>query len=77
MAPQQAETIMDSHKRSVAKAVSWRLLGSLDTMVLSWLITGSFRFAASISIAEVGTKSLLYYLHERAWLKVPRGLAGR
>jgi len=64
---------MDTHSRSFAKAVSWRITGTLDTMILSWLITGSFTLAASISVAEVITKSLLYYAHERAWVKVGYG----
>lgn len=64
---------MDTHARSLAKAVSWRVTGSLDTMLLSWLITGSVPMAATIGLAEVVTKSLLYYLHERAWLRVPFG----
>jgi len=57
----------DSHPRSIAKAVSWRITGSVDTFVLSFIFTGSVKLAGSIAIAEMGTKMLLYYLHERAW----------
>jgi uncharacterized membrane protein len=64
---------MDTHSRSLAKAVSWRITGSIDTMVLFFLITGSVKFAAAIGLTEVVTKSLLYYLSERAWLKVSFG----
>ncbi|MGN6466328.1 MAG: DUF2061 domain-containing protein [Rhizobiaceae bacterium] len=64
---------MDSHTRSLAKAISWRVTGSIDTMVLSFVITGSMKFAAAIGLTEVITKSFLYYLHERAWLKIPFG----
>ena len=64
---------MESHSRSFAKALSWRITGTIDTMILSWLVTGSFKLAATISFAEVATKSLLYYLHERAWQRVPYG----
>ncbi len=64
---------METHSRSFMKAVSWRITGSLDTMLLSWLITGSFGIAATISVAEVVTKSFLYYLHERAWVRIPYG----
>jgi uncharacterized membrane protein len=64
---------METHRRSIAKALSWRATGTIDTMVLSWLVTGSIPMAATIGIAEVVTKSLLYYLHERAWLRVPWG----
>lgn len=64
---------MDTHTRSLAKAISWRITGSIDTMVLSFLITGSVKLAAAIGLTEVVTKSLLYYLHERAWLRIPFG----
>jgi uncharacterized membrane protein len=66
---------MDTHSRSLAKAISWRLTGTVDTMVISLVVTGSVRLAATIGFTEVVTKSLLYYLHERAWLKVPFGRA--
>jgi uncharacterized membrane protein len=64
---------MDTHSRSLAKAISWRITGSIDTMILSFLITGSMKFAAAIGLTEVVTKSVLYYLHERAWLRIPFG----
>jgi len=57
----------DSHPRSIAKAVSWRLTGSLDTFVLSFIFIGSVKLAGSIAVAEMATKMVLYYLHERAW----------
>jgi uncharacterized membrane protein len=57
----------DSHTRSFAKAVSWRLLGSVDTLILSFFFTGSVKLAGSIASTEMITKVVLYYLHERAW----------
>jgi uncharacterized membrane protein len=66
---------LDSHSRSLAKALSWRATGSLDTMVLSFVITGSVKLAATIGLTEIITKSILYYLHERVWLKIPYGRA--
>ena len=64
---------MDTHSRSFAKALSWRLTGTIDTIVISLVVTGSIKLAATIGLTEVATKSLLYYLHERAWLKIPYG----
>ncbi|MBN9072533.1 MAG: DUF2061 domain-containing protein [Rhizobiales bacterium] len=64
---------MDTHTRSLAKAISWRVAGTIDTMIISWVVTGSVKLAATIGFTEVVTKSILYYLHERAWLKVPYG----
>lgn len=63
----------EAHTRSLAKAVSWRATGSLDTFLLSWLITGSVKFAGGIAATELITKIVLYYLHERAWSLVPWG----
>lgn len=60
----------DTHKRSITKAVSWRILGTIDTFMLSWLITGRVDLAAAIGGTEVITKMILYYLHERAWTKI-------
>ncbi|MEO5760412.1 MAG: DUF2061 domain-containing protein [Mesorhizobium sp.] len=64
---------MDTHSRSFAKALSWRVTGTIDTMIISLIITGSIKLAATIGLTEVVTKSLLYYFHERAWLKIPYG----
>ncbi len=63
----------DSHIRSLVKAVSWRVVGSLDTFLLALLFTGSGKFAVSIATAEALTKVVLFYLHERAWRKVRWG----
>jgi uncharacterized membrane protein len=63
-----------TRRRSVAKSISWRTLGSLDTFVLAFLITGRLSWGASIAGAEVVTKTVLYYVHERAWAHVAWGL---
>lgn len=63
----------ESHPRSLVKAISWRLVGSLDTFMLSLFVTHNLVFAGSIASAETVTKILLYYFHERAWAAVPWG----
>jgi adenylylsulfate kinase len=60
----------DSHARSLLKAISWRTLGTIDTFVLSWIITGRVDLAAAIGGFEIITKTALFYLHERAWTKI-------
>ena len=55
--------------RHLAKTLTWRIVGTLDTMVLSSLITGSVKIGLAIGGTEVVTKMLLYFLHERAWYK--------
>jgi uncharacterized membrane protein len=57
----------DKHYRSLIKAVSWRLTGSLDTLIISFLITGKLKWALTISGVELFTKIGLYYVHERFW----------
>jgi uncharacterized membrane protein len=64
---------METHSRSLAKAISWRITGTVDTMLISLIITQSLKLAAAIGFTEVVTKSVLYYLHERAWLRIPYG----
>lgn len=63
----------EAHSRSLAKAISWRILGSVDTFLLSWLFTSNVKAAGAIALTEVLTKMVLYYLHERAWSSVHWG----
>jgi len=63
----------ESHLRSFLKAVSWRTTGTIDTFVLSFIITGSIKFAGTIAGTEVATKIVLYYCHERVWAIIPWG----
>ena len=58
---------VDSHARAVAKGVTWRIIGTLDTFLWSWLITHEPIKAGSIASTEVFTKIALFYLHERLW----------
>lgn len=64
----------ESRRRSLIKMSTWRVLASLDTMVLAWIFTGNIRTAISIGGFEIITKLVLYYFHERAWLLVRRGV---
>ncbi|WCT11882.1 adenylyl-sulfate kinase [Mucilaginibacter jinjuensis] len=64
-------------KRNVIKTVSWRIVGSVDTVILGWLITGQFSLGAKIGLTELLTKMLLYYAHERAWQKIKFGLPSK
>jgi len=60
----------NSHKRHVAKAITWRIIGTLDTIILSWVISGNPWIGLKIGISEVATKMILYYIHERLWFKI-------
>jgi sulfate adenylyltransferase large subunit len=63
----------ETHSRSLAKAVSWRATGSLDTFLIAFLVTGSPKVAGSVAGTEIITKIVIYYLHERIWAWVPWG----
>lgn len=62
--------------RSLVKAVSWRATGTLDTVIISYLITGRLTLAVSIGAVELCTKTVLYYLHERVWNGIAFGRLG-
>lgn len=62
-----------SHARSLSKAITWRIAGSLDTFVLSLIVTGKLKYAISIASVEALTKIVLYYVHERAWRRIAWG----
>ena len=62
-----------TRRRYIVKAASWRLVGSLDTFLLGYVITGELRYGALIAGTEVMTKMVLYYFHERAWAHVKWG----
>ena len=55
--------------RSLLKTISWRVVGTIDTMLLGWLITGDCLVGLKIGALELITKFVLYYLHERVWLR--------
>ena len=63
----------ETHARSLAKALSWRVTGGLVTFLVAFVITGSPKIAGAIAVAEILIKILIYYLHERAWAFVPWG----
>ena len=78
--------LADSHARSFIKALSWRCVGTLDTFFVSFVVlnvtgvaSGGVAHAAKVSggiaAVEVVTKVFLYYVHERAWARVPLGQA--
>lgn len=55
--------------RHILKSITWRLVGTIDTVILSWFITGNLKIGLKIGGVEVITKMILYYYHERIWFK--------
>lgn len=63
----------ESHSRSLVKGITWRMTGTVDTIVIAWLITGNIPAALKIGAVEVITKIFLFYLHERVWGRISWG----
>ncbi len=64
---------MESHARTIAKALSWRVIATVVTFVVAWIVTGHLTFAAEIGLADTIIKLGAYYGHERIWIHVPFG----
>ncbi len=60
----------DKPLKSIMKSISWRIVGTLDTIVISYFITGKVTIALSIGTVEILTKTVLYYFHERLWAHI-------
>jgi uncharacterized membrane protein len=63
-----------SRARHVLKTVTWRTIGTLDTVLLGWLVSGDPKIGMTIGTFELVTKMVLYYLHERVWYKIDFGV---
>ena len=60
----------DSAYRSLLKAISWRMVGTVDTFIISWIISGTIVVATGIAFTEIMTKTALYWVHERVWTRI-------
>lgn len=64
---------MDSHKRSIAKAVSWRVIAVLITTLTVFLFTGEAKLSIGIGVVDSAIKIFAYYSHERLWNNIGFG----
>lgn len=69
--------VKKSQKRHLFKTVTWRVIGTIDTILLAWLVSGDISTGLSIGLAELITKMTLYYFHERLWYKIDYGIEKR
>lgn len=67
------DVVREKPLRSVVKSISWRIIGTLDTILISWVITGQLALAFSIGSVELVTKMVLYFFHERVWNSIKWG----
>ena len=66
-----------SRIRHIAKSITWRLLGTINTIMLGWIITGDIKTGITIGSFEIITKIIIYYLHERAWYRFDFGISNK
>jgi uncharacterized membrane protein len=66
---------MESHSRSIIKAVTYRITGTVVTIVIALMLTGTLQLSLKIGLLDTAVKILLFYGHERAWNKLPFGKA--
>ncbi len=64
---------MESHSRTIAKALSWRFIATLITFTVAWIVTRELTFAAEIGLADTIIKLGAYYFHERLWIRIKFG----
>ena len=69
----RSDKLTETPVRSITKSISWRILGTIDTILISWIITGETSIAFSIGSVELLTKMILYFFHERAWNTIKWG----
>lgn len=68
-----AAVCRESHYRSIAKTVSYRVIGTGVTMTVAWVVTGKPTVAAAIGMSDTLIKLATFYFHERAWDRITFG----
>lgn len=69
----KTDSVKEKPFRSVVKSISWRIIGTLDTILISWIVTGHLALAFQIGSIELVTKMVLYFFHERIWNTIKWG----
>lgn len=64
---------MESHKRSIVKSLSYRVIAAIITALLGWVFTGSFKLGLSLGLLDSAIKIGIFYGHERCWHRVEWG----
>jgi uncharacterized membrane protein len=64
---------LETQKRSIAKTISWRVVATIITGVVTYALTGRLDFAVTVGLADTVVKFFIYYVHERMWTRVSYG----
>ncbi len=65
--------MQDKHQRSIFKALTWRIIATLTTMVLVYVFTREWKLSLGVGVLDVVIKLFFYYAHERVWNKIQWG----
>ncbi len=65
--------MMESHFRSIAKAITWRAGGTVVTFDVAWVLTRKLELAAQIGVFDTTVKTGAFYAHERIWNRLNFG----
>jgi uncharacterized membrane protein len=64
---------LDTHNRSIAKTISWRVVATVITGIVTYFLTGRLDFAVTVGLADTVVKFFIYYVHERMWTRISYG----
>ena len=70
----ESSKVKINKKRHLLKTITWRIIGTLDTMLIAWVLSGDPLLGLSIGGIEVFSKMVLYYIHERVWYRSKFGI---
>jgi len=65
---------METHKRSIVKSITFRIIATILTFIVVWAFTRDIVTSGAVTIVENLIKMIAYYFHERAWLKITWGI---
>jgi len=64
---------METHARSITKALTYRIIGLMFTFLIGWLVTGSVKLGVTLGVLDFIIKLCTFYAHERFWMKIKWG----
>ena len=70
-------TLLETHRRSILKTITFRIIATLATFILVLIITGDLMIASVVGILDTIIKLIIYYSHERVWNKISWGIKNR
>jgi uncharacterized membrane protein len=64
---------METKRRSLVKALSWRVFATIITGSVVFVLTRKVNFAVEIGLIDTVIKIFVYFAHERVWQRIPYG----